>query len=160
MSSLHVLAVRTLAPGFGGCCSTPALSNPDCRAEYPIDGGSDSLYFEWFAESLRSILPRVVALGIVSEDEIDIDTLEGHARREIARRKCSARELSPCTDDDRGFRQAEGLKLDSLRRRPADWRNSTLAATGCCLPRDGRIFKLTDCRRYTHRSKALIRIGA
>jgi ubiquinone/menaquinone biosynthesis C-methylase UbiE len=58
------------------------FENPDCRAEYPIDGGSDSLYFEWFAESLRSILPRVVALGIVSEDEIDIDTLEERLRAE------------------------------------------------------------------------------
>ena len=89
MSSLHVPAVRTWAPGSGGCCSTPALSNPDCRAEYPIDGGSDSLYFEWFAESLRSILPRVIALGIVSEDEIDIDTLEERLRAEnIAAGSC------------------------------------------------------------------------
>ena len=58
------------------------FENPDCRAEYPIDGGSDSLYFEWFAESLRSILPRVIALGIVGADEIDIDTLEERLRAE------------------------------------------------------------------------------
>jgi ubiquinone/menaquinone biosynthesis C-methylase UbiE len=58
------------------------FESPDCRAEYPIDGGSDSLYFEWFAESLRSILPRAIALGIVSEGEIDIDTLEERLRAE------------------------------------------------------------------------------
>jgi ubiquinone/menaquinone biosynthesis C-methylase UbiE len=58
------------------------FENPDCRAEYPIDGGSDSLYFEWFAESLRSVLPRAAALGIVTEDEIDIDTLEERLRAE------------------------------------------------------------------------------
>jgi hypothetical protein len=34
------------------------FENPDCRAEYPIDGGSASLFFQWFVESLRSILPR------------------------------------------------------------------------------------------------------
>ena len=58
------------------------FENPDCRAEYPIDGGSDSLYFEWFTESLRSILPRMVALGIVTENEVDIETLEERLRAE------------------------------------------------------------------------------
>jgi ubiquinone/menaquinone biosynthesis C-methylase UbiE len=58
------------------------FEHPDCRAEYPIDGGSDSLYFEWFAESLRSILPRAIALGIASESEIGIDTLEDRLRAE------------------------------------------------------------------------------
>src|SRR5262249_38067422 len=29
----------------------------ECRAEYPIGGGADSPYYEWFAESIRSILP-------------------------------------------------------------------------------------------------------
>lgn len=60
------------------------FENPDCRAEYPIAGGADSLYFEWFAESLRSILPRAIALGIVSENEIAIDTLEDRLRAENA----------------------------------------------------------------------------
>jgi ubiquinone/menaquinone biosynthesis C-methylase UbiE len=65
------------------------FENPDCRAEYPIDGGADSLYFEWFTESLRSILPRAIALGIVTENEIDIDTFEERLRREsLAARSC------------------------------------------------------------------------
>ena len=63
------------------------FDNPDCRAEYPIDGGPESVYFEWFAESLRSILPRAIALGIVSEREIDIDTLEERLRAENAATK-------------------------------------------------------------------------
>jgi hypothetical protein len=58
------------------------IGSPYCRAEYPIDGGSESLYFEWFAESLRSILPRVIESGIATEDEIDIDTLEERLRAE------------------------------------------------------------------------------
>src|SRR5262252_6747416 len=52
------------------------FARPDCRAEYPIGGGTDSFYYEWFVESLRSILPRAVSQGIVREGEIDIDTLE------------------------------------------------------------------------------------
>lgn len=63
------------------------FGNPDCRAEYPIDGGTDSVYFEWFAESLRSILSRAIALGVVSEGEIDIDTLEERLRAEHAATK-------------------------------------------------------------------------
>ncbi len=63
------------------------FEKPDCRAEYPIDGGSDSVYFEWFVESLRSILPRAIALSITSESEIDIDTLEERLRAESAATK-------------------------------------------------------------------------
>jgi hypothetical protein len=65
------------------------FQNPDCRAEYPIDGGSDSLYFEWVAESFRSLLPRAIAIGIVTAEEIDIDTLEERLRAEnIAAGSC------------------------------------------------------------------------
>jgi|SRR5581483_2147083 len=65
------------------------FDNPDCRAEYPMDGGSDSLYFEWFAESLRSLLPRAIALGITTAEEIDIDTFEERLRAEnVAAASC------------------------------------------------------------------------
>lgn len=64
------------------------FENPDCRVEYPIDGGPDSLYFEWFAESLRSILPRAIALGLVTETEIAIDTLEERLRAENSAAAC------------------------------------------------------------------------
>ncbi len=58
------------------------FERPDCRAEYPISGGSDSLYYEWFAESFRSIQPRAIALGIIAEGEFDVDTLEQRLRDE------------------------------------------------------------------------------
>jgi hypothetical protein len=60
------------------------FERPDCRAEYPIEGGADSFYYEWFVESLRSILPRAVSLGIVREGEFDLDTLEQRLREEAA----------------------------------------------------------------------------
>src|SRR5262245_20732288 len=37
------------------------FERPDCRAEYPISGGSDTVYYEWIAESFRSIHPRAIA---------------------------------------------------------------------------------------------------
>jgi len=60
------------------------FEHPDCRVEYPIAGGTDSFYYEWVAESLRSVLPRAIALGIVREGEFEIDTLESQLREEAA----------------------------------------------------------------------------
>jgi ubiquinone/menaquinone biosynthesis C-methylase UbiE len=59
------------------------FERPECRAEYPISGGSDSVYYEWITESFRSIHGRAVALGIIGEAEFDLHTLE-HALREEA----------------------------------------------------------------------------
>jgi len=55
---------------------------PDCRVEYPMSGGAESVFYEWFAESFRSIRPRVVALGIIGESDLDPDTLEQRLRDE------------------------------------------------------------------------------
>ena len=58
------------------------FDRPDCRTEYPISGGSDSVYYEWITESFRSIAPRAIALGIIAEGEFDVDTLEQRLREE------------------------------------------------------------------------------
>ncbi len=57
---------------------------PDCRAEYPISGGPDSVYYEWFTESFRSIHPRAIAMGIVAEGEFDLDKLQQRLREEAS----------------------------------------------------------------------------
>jgi ubiquinone/menaquinone biosynthesis C-methylase UbiE len=62
---------------------------PDCRAEYPVDGGPDSPFYEWLAESFRSIAPRAAAAGFVKESEFDIDALEQQLRQEAASRNAS-----------------------------------------------------------------------
>jgi hypothetical protein len=59
------------------------FERPDCRAEYPISGGSDSVYYEWITESFRSIHPRAVAQGVIAEGEFDLDTLEQRLRAEV-----------------------------------------------------------------------------
>ena len=58
------------------------FERPDCRAEYPISGGSESVYYEWITESFRSIQPRAIAQGIITEGEFDLDTLEQRLREE------------------------------------------------------------------------------
>ena len=55
----------------------------DCRAEYPICGGSDSKYYDWIAESLRTILPRAEALGLVRASDLDVDTLAERLKEEV-----------------------------------------------------------------------------
>ena len=59
---------------------------PDCRVEYPMDGGPDSPFYEWIAESFRTIAPRAAAVGVVKESEFDIDALEQQLRQEAVSR--------------------------------------------------------------------------
>jgi hypothetical protein len=68
--------------------------SPDCRAEYPIDGGAGSPFYPWFAESLRSILPRAEALGLVRAADMEIDTLAARLEQEAVARKVSV--PAPC----------------------------------------------------------------
>jgi ubiquinone/menaquinone biosynthesis C-methylase UbiE len=58
------------------------FAHPDCRGEFPVDGGVDSPHHEWFAEAVRAILPRAKALNIAGAADIDIDTLESRLREE------------------------------------------------------------------------------
>jgi ubiquinone/menaquinone biosynthesis C-methylase UbiE len=62
---------------------------PDCRAEYPMDGGPDSPFYEWIVESFRTIAPRAAAVGIVKESEFDVDALEQQLRQEAVSRNAS-----------------------------------------------------------------------
>ena len=59
------------------------LTDIDARAEYPVGPGvAESPYYEWFAESLRSILARAVAAGVPGARDVEIDTLEARLRAE------------------------------------------------------------------------------
>jgi hypothetical protein len=58
------------------------LPPPDCRAEFSIDGGPHSRVYQWVAESVRSLLPRMEELGITTEAALEIETLEERLRRE------------------------------------------------------------------------------
>jgi hypothetical protein len=52
-----------------------------------MDGGPHSPVYEWVAESVRSLLPRMEAFGIATASAVDIDTLTERLRDEaIAKR--------------------------------------------------------------------------
>jgi hypothetical protein len=55
---------------------------PVCRAECVMDGGPHSPMYEWFAETIRSLLPRMEAIGITTASEVAVDTLADRLRAE------------------------------------------------------------------------------
>lgn len=59
------------------------FERPDCRAEYPLDGGPDSVFYEWITESLRSIHTGAIAQGVIAEGEFDLGRVEQQIREEV-----------------------------------------------------------------------------
>jgi ubiquinone/menaquinone biosynthesis C-methylase UbiE len=58
------------------------LPPPEVRSECCVDGGPHSPFYEWIAETIRSVLPRIEALGVATAAEVDIDSLEVRLRAE------------------------------------------------------------------------------
>ncbi|HZU27603.1 MAG TPA: class I SAM-dependent methyltransferase [Bryobacteraceae bacterium] len=58
------------------------LPVPEVRGEFVIDGGPDSPMYEWIAETIRSLLPRIEALGIATAAELDVESLAARLREE------------------------------------------------------------------------------
>jgi len=58
------------------------LKSVSVHGDVMIDGGPDSPFYNWIAESLRSVMPLVEAAGIATAAEIDIDTLPARLREE------------------------------------------------------------------------------
>jgi SAM-dependent methyltransferase len=58
------------------------LTDPVLRSASYVGGGPDSFIYTWAAESLRSMLPLTVKLGVATAEEIDIDTLADRLRAE------------------------------------------------------------------------------
>jgi ubiquinone/menaquinone biosynthesis C-methylase UbiE len=48
---------------------------PTIKAEVPVGGEPGSFIYRWFAETLRSLLPRIEQFGLATADELDLDTL-------------------------------------------------------------------------------------
>jgi hypothetical protein len=56
------------------------LPCPVLFAEIPVSGGENSPFYAWLAETVRSLMPRLLELGAVTEEEVSIDTLEDRLR--------------------------------------------------------------------------------
>jgi hypothetical protein len=65
------------------------FSKPDCRGELAIDCGPESTFYEWFAETVRTLLPPMLAMGLVQPGEIEIDTLADRIRDEVVSKNVS-----------------------------------------------------------------------
>ncbi|HTC75367.1 MAG TPA: class I SAM-dependent methyltransferase [Edaphobacter sp.] len=58
------------------------LPHPELFAELPVGGGVDSPLYAWMAETIGTLTPLLVKQGVVSAEEISIDTLEERLRTE------------------------------------------------------------------------------
>lgn len=57
------------------------LPAPHLFGETIVESGGDSMLLPWVTDVVRQLLPRIVASGDVTEDEIQIDTLTERLRR-------------------------------------------------------------------------------
>jgi ubiquinone/menaquinone biosynthesis C-methylase UbiE len=66
------------------------LPAPEYRLEFLVDGGENSLYYEWLAKTISSLIPKMLALKVIEPDTLDMDRLEDTLRRETvgAKRPC------------------------------------------------------------------------
>jgi ubiquinone/menaquinone biosynthesis C-methylase UbiE len=58
------------------------FSNTRSSAECLMSGGVESSFYEWFAETIRSVTPLLESLGIASAADLDLDTLAIRLREE------------------------------------------------------------------------------
>jgi ubiquinone/menaquinone biosynthesis C-methylase UbiE len=58
------------------------LSKTQSNGECLMSGGVESPYYEWFAETIRSVVPRLESLGLISATELDLPTLAMRLRDE------------------------------------------------------------------------------
>jgi hypothetical protein len=61
--------------------------------EAMIMAGSDWIWYDWFAESVRSVLPLLLKFGLATEEEVDIATLASRLREEAISQRLVLRGL-------------------------------------------------------------------
>ncbi len=59
------------------------LPDPEMNVCAPVGGGPDFPGYDYGAESLRSMLPLILKLGIATEEEVEIDTMAQRLRAEV-----------------------------------------------------------------------------
>jgi hypothetical protein len=70
--------------GFGlrGIFQRAGLPEPEMRLDSYVGGGPDSIAYTWMAESVRSMLPLILRLGVATAEDVDIETLADRLRAE------------------------------------------------------------------------------
>ena len=59
------------------------LPVPHLFSETIVESGEDAMLLPWVTDTLRQVLPRLIATGIATEDEIEIDTLTERLQRAV-----------------------------------------------------------------------------
>jgi ubiquinone/menaquinone biosynthesis C-methylase UbiE len=63
--------------------SDAGLPAPHMRGEATIMAGPDRIWYDWGAETTRTLLPIILQAGLASAAEVDIDTLADRIREEV-----------------------------------------------------------------------------
>ena len=58
------------------------LTQVQSRGETLFEGGPDSLFYEWIAETVRSLAPKMEALGIAKVSDLGLDSLAERLKQE------------------------------------------------------------------------------
>lgn len=61
-------------------CFASLGMKPTLEAFQRIEGGPDAHVYEYLAETVRSLMPRMIALGVASEADINIEQLAGRTK--------------------------------------------------------------------------------
>jgi ubiquinone/menaquinone biosynthesis C-methylase UbiE len=84
-----LLAFRAAAPHFDAAgrlvehfCNA-GLPHPTLFCETPVGGGPQSPLYRWATETLRSVLPKLAEMGMVTAESVAIDTLETRLRTAV-----------------------------------------------------------------------------
>lgn len=56
---------------------------PELLLTSRISGGADAPAYEYLAETIRSLLPAIIKLGIATAEQVEIDTLAARLRNEV-----------------------------------------------------------------------------
>jgi ubiquinone/menaquinone biosynthesis C-methylase UbiE len=59
------------------------LPHPTLFCEIPVGGGEDSPFYAWMTETLRTLLPQLVQKGVVTAEQVEIETLAGRLRTAV-----------------------------------------------------------------------------
>jgi ubiquinone/menaquinone biosynthesis C-methylase UbiE len=71
---------------LGSMFAAAELPPPRLRMDVRIGGGPDFEGYAWLAESVRSLLPRMLELGVIAAGELDVDELAARVRDEVVAR--------------------------------------------------------------------------
>ena len=77
---------QQMGPKLYGAFIAAGLPAPRLLTHMPVGGGPDWLGDAYIAATARSLLPAFAAMGLVTPDDVDLETLEDELRDKIVAR--------------------------------------------------------------------------